>query len=177
MYSTTQNVQRKKKNEKRKDKNLYAWRDDNIYRKPKQCWMIFQLSLAHSYFQSYVTLLLLLPWKRFSSCSLLSVAQWLLATFPRFYSWKLILSASFQPFTSFREACKDTWHFARGSLTAHREFDAESTACIEDTDHPHGCRGCCLSAYHVDFSACKPPLQYPGLFSFPSKQHFVAKRQ
>lgn len=40
---------------------------------------------------------------------------------------------------------------------------------------PCGCRGCCLSAYCVDFSVYIPPLQYSGLLSFPSKQQFAAK--
>lgn len=42
--------------------------------KTKWYWMFSQTSLAHSYFLSYVILLLLLPWKRFSSSSMLSVA-------------------------------------------------------------------------------------------------------
>lgn len=54
--------------------------------KIRQYLVIFQLSLAHSYLLSYVTLFLLLPWKMFSPSSILSVAQQLLATFPRFYS-------------------------------------------------------------------------------------------
>lgn len=145
--------------------------------KTKQYWMIFQLSLTRSYLLSYVTLFLLLPWKRFSSYSMLSVAQQLLETFPRFYSWKFILSASFQPFTSFRETCNYSQHFARGSESTQWVWCwKHSTHWRHWSAEPHGCRGCCLSAYHVDFSAYKPPLQYSGLLSFPSKQHFVAKK-
>lgn len=146
--------------------------------KTKWYWMIFQLSLAHSYFQSYVTLLLLLPWKMFSSCSMLNVAQRLLATFPRFYSWKVILSASFQPFTSFRETRKRHLALCKGISDS-----TQWVWCWKYSMHwrhwsagPHGSRGCCLSVDHVDFSVYKPPLQNPGLLSFPSKQHFIAKR-
>lgn len=135
LYSTTQTVQGKKWDGKRRDENSYAWRGDYIYRKDQAVFGDFSVIIS-SFLSSKlcVTLFLLLPWKMFSPSSILSVAQQLLATFPRFYSWQFILSASFQPFTPFRETCNYTWQFARGSLTAHSEFDAESTAHIEDTD-------------------------------------------
>lgn len=144
--------------------------------KTKHYWMIFHLSLAHSYLRSYTTLFLLLPWKRLSSSSTLSAALQLLGTFLGFTHG----SSSSQPLFSLlhhSEKPATTLGTLQGDLTAHSEFDAESTAHVEDTDQlSHMGVEDTASAYHIDFSAYKPPLQYSGLLSFPNKQHFVVKK-
>lgn len=150
LYSTTQNVQGKKWDGKRRDENSYAWRGDYIYRKDQAVFGDFSVIIS-SFLSSKlcVTLFLLLPWKMFSPSSILSVAQQLLATFPRFYSWQFILSTFYTIQRNLQlhlAVCKGIsdstqWVWCWKHSTHWRHWSVE----------PHGCAGCCLSAYYVDF--------------------------
>lgn len=122
--------------------------------KTRKYLTIFQLSLNPFYLLSHGTLFPLFPRKMFSSSSILSAAQQLLATLPTFDSRIIIcvLCYAEKPPTARAALQRDLCQ------VAHSEFDAESAAHMEDANqlsHTYE-EDSASPRYHVDSSAHTP---------------------